>query len=51
MPPRMLESQLQILEPPHADELALTLNIELSPSEIVKSIASWTEPLDKDPSR
>jgi gluconokinase len=51
MPPRMLESQLQILEPPQADELALTLNIELSPGEIVKSIASWMEALGEDPSR
>jgi carbohydrate kinase (thermoresistant glucokinase family) len=43
MPPTMLESQLQILEPPQADEEALTLDIELPPSEIVKSIASWME--------
>jgi gluconokinase len=41
MPPKMLESQLQTLEPPQADEKALTLNIESTPGEITKSIASW----------
>jgi gluconokinase len=43
MPPGMLESQLQTLEPPQTDENALTLNIESPPSEIMKSVASWID--------
>jgi carbohydrate kinase (thermoresistant glucokinase family) len=43
MPPRMLESQLQTLEPPQAEEKALTLNIESPPGEIAKSVASWID--------
>jgi gluconokinase len=41
MPPRMLESQMQTLEPPQADENALMLNIESPPGQIMKSVASW----------
>ena len=43
MPPRMLESQLQTLEPPQADENALMLNIESPPGQIMKSVASWID--------
>src|SRR5262245_56081101 len=35
MPPSLLTSQLATLEPPHADERALTLDIERSPAAIV----------------
>jgi gluconokinase len=48
MPPSMLESQLLTLEPPQADERALTLNIESPPGEIMRSIASGLRGSDCD---
>jgi gluconokinase len=41
MPPELLESQLTTLEPPSADENALTIDIQLSPEEIVDRAARW----------
>jgi len=35
MPPALLDSQLAVLEPPAADEEALTFSVELSPDDIV----------------
>lgn len=36
MPPALLDSQLAVLEPPGADEQALTFSVELIPDDIVK---------------
>jgi gluconokinase len=43
MPPAMLDSQLLTLEPPQADESALTIDIESPPAEITKFIAGWLD--------
>ena len=43
MPPTMLESQLQTLEAPQADENALMLSIESPPGQIMKSVANWID--------
>jgi gluconokinase len=39
MPPTLLESQLQTLEPPDADEAALTIDAEATPRAIVEHAA------------
>jgi gluconokinase len=38
MPPSLLTSQLQTLEPPHPDEFAITLDIALPTEELVMHI-------------
>jgi gluconokinase len=41
MPPSLLASQLATLEPPQADEHALTLDIARSPQAIVHDVLAW----------
>ena len=41
MPPSLLASQLATLEPPQADEHALTLDIARSPQAIVQDALAW----------
>ena len=41
MPPSMLGSQLATLEPPDADEIALTIDVDASPEGIVERAAEW----------
>jgi gluconokinase len=41
MPPRLLDSQLAILEPPGSDENAFTIDIHLTPVAIVDAAAQW----------
>jgi gluconokinase len=41
MPPSLLSSQLATLEPPHADEDALTLDIEGAPHELARDALEW----------
>ena len=41
MPGSLLESQLQTLEPPSADERAITLDAALPPAEIAARAAAW----------
>jgi carbohydrate kinase (thermoresistant glucokinase family) len=38
MPPKLLQSQLDTLEPPSADEHAVVLNIELPPNQLVETV-------------
>ncbi len=44
MPPSLLESQLATLEPPQADEDALTLDIRQAPDELLRQALAWLEP-------
>jgi gluconokinase len=41
MPPSLLTSQLATLEPPQADEHALTLDIACSPHNLVQGALAW----------
>ena len=41
MPPSLLTSQLATLEPPQADEDALTLDIAHAPPELVRDALAW----------
>lgn len=41
MPASLLESQLQTLEPPRADERAITLDAVLPPAQIAAQAAAW----------
>jgi gluconokinase len=41
MPPELLESQLAILEPPAADERALTIDIRSSPEAMADNAFRW----------
>ncbi|HSW21578.1 MAG TPA: gluconokinase [Burkholderiaceae bacterium] len=41
MPPSLLASQLATLEPPQADEHALTLDIARAPQAIVQDVLAW----------
>jgi gluconokinase len=41
MPPSLLASQLATLEPPQADEHALTLDIALAPQALVQDALAW----------
>ena len=41
MPGSLLESQLQTLEPPRADERAITLDAALPPADIAARAAAW----------
>jgi gluconokinase len=41
MAPKLLESQLATLEEPHQDENVLTVDITLTPEEIVERAAAW----------
>lgn len=41
MPPALLDSQLNTLEPPGADEWALRLDIARAPAELVARAAAW----------
>lgn len=43
MPPSLLQSQLDTLEPPGADEHALVLNIETPPPQIVDAVCRQLE--------
>jgi gluconokinase len=43
MPPSLLQSQLDTLEPPGADEHALVLNIETPPLQIVEAVCRQLE--------
>lgn len=48
MPPSLLQSQLDTLEPPSADEHAIVLNIEMPPDVLVASICrQWDICLDE----
>lgn len=45
MPPRLLQSQLDTLEPPAADEHAVVLNIETPPDQMVEAVCrQWDLP-------
>jgi len=44
MPATLLDSQLTTLEPPGADERAITINIERAPADIVDQLASLLRP-------
>ena len=44
MPPSLLDSQLATLEPPQADEDALTLDIRHAPDELLRQALAWLEP-------
>ena len=41
MPPSLLHSQLATLEPPQADEHAMTLDIARAPQAIVQDALAW----------
>ena len=41
MPPALLDSQLATLEPPDADETALTLDVATTPEALVATAAAW----------
>ncbi len=41
MPPSLLDSQLQTLEPPRADEPVLTLDSNTSPDRLCAAVANW----------
>ena len=41
MPPSLLASQLATLEPPQADEDALTLDIARTPQSLVRDALQW----------
>ena len=41
MPPALLDSQLATLEPPDADETALTLDVATAPEALVATAAAW----------
>ena len=41
MPSSLLDSQLQTLQPPGADERAITLDAALPPAEIAKQAVAW----------
>jgi gluconokinase len=41
MPPSLLDSQLATLEPPQADERALTLDIANAPAHLVQTALAW----------
>ncbi len=41
MSPSLLASQLELLEPPEADEAALTIGIRASPSDMVDTAVKW----------
>jgi carbohydrate kinase (thermoresistant glucokinase family) len=43
MPPSLLASQLATLEPPQADEHALTLDIAREPLSLVQDALAWLE--------
>ena len=50
MPSSLLDSQLQTLEPPGADERAITLDAALPPAEIAAQAAAWlTLPIPNPP--
>lgn len=44
MPAALLSSQLEILEEPRVDELAMQISIERSPQEILEAIIAWLGP-------
>lgn len=46
MPPSLLQSQLDTLEPPAADEQALSLSIEAPPSVLADQARDWLNPSD-----
>jgi gluconokinase len=41
MPPSLLASQLATLEPPQADEHALTLDVKQAPQSLVQEALAW----------
>ena len=46
MPPSLLQSQLAILEPPQADEVALTLDMSLPPEQQCKQVVQYLHTLN-----
>ncbi len=52
MPASLLQSQLATLEPPGADERALTLDIARPPHELARAARDWlTTSADRDPAK
>lgn len=49
MPPSLLTSQLQTLEPPAADERAVTFDTALAPAQIAERAAAWLAQLPPAP--
>jgi len=45
MPPTLLQSQLAILEPPHADEVALTLDMLMPPEQQCQQVIQYLQTL------
>jgi len=43
MPPSLLQSQLDILEPPMPDEAAITLDLDATPDEVVRAVRRQLE--------
>ena len=44
MPASLLQSQLDILEPPQADEAAITLDVTAAPEQVLASLRQRLEP-------